>query len=151
MRALNKKAIKDLTRRKLRTILTVLGIAVGVMGLTAINIASNQINDSLHYTIDASAQPDVEFFTTPTNPAPVLQVLQAQPNVKLVASQDFVPTRWVIPSGRFPLNITGLADFNNIQFNTFQLLDGTLPGPIRSCSNPVIAASPTSRWAARSK
>jgi putative ABC transport system permease protein len=129
MRALNKKAIKDITRRKLRAILTVLGIAVGVMGLTAINIASNQINDSLHYSIDASAQPDVEFFTTPTNPSPVLKAFQHQPNVKLVAAQDYVPTRWKIPSGRYPLNITGLTNFTNVQFNTFELVSGQLPGP----------------------
>src|SRR6516164_4431934 len=99
MNALNKKAIKDITRRKLRAILTVLGIAVGVMGLTAINIASNQVNSSLNYSIDASAQPDVEFSTTPTDPAPVLQALQAQPNVRLAVAQDFVPTRWKIPTG----------------------------------------------------
>ena len=129
MRALNKKAIKDITRRKLRAILTILGIAVGVMGLTAINIASTQINGSLHYSIDASAQPDVEFFTTPTNPAPVLQAFQAQPNVKLVTAQDYVPTRWKIPSGRFPLNITGLTDFTHVPFNTFELISGRLPGP----------------------
>ncbi len=129
MKAINKKAIKDITRRKLRTTLTVLGIAIGVLGLSAINIASGQFNSSLHYSIDASAQPDVSFFTTPTNPAPVVQALQAQPNVKFAEAQNVVSARWKISSGSYPLNITGLADFNNVQFNTFELVSGHLPGP----------------------
>ncbi len=128
MRALTKKAFKDVTRRKLRTALTVLGIAVGIMGLSAINIASNQINSSLHYSIDQSAQPDIAFFTTPTDAAPILQALSEQPNVKLAQAQDNLSARWKLPSGRFPLNIRGLADFQHLQFNTLELVAGHFPG-----------------------
>ena len=129
MRALTKKAFKDVTRRKLRTALTVLGIAVGVIGLSAINIASNQINSSLQYSIDQSAQPDISFITTPTDAAPMLQALQGQPNVKLAQAQDNLSARWKLPSGRFPLNIRGLADFQHLQFNTLQLVTGHFPEP----------------------
>ena len=34
------KALRDVSRRKLRTLLVVIGIVVGVAGLTAINVAS---------------------------------------------------------------------------------------------------------------
>jgi hypothetical protein len=44
--ALTRKSIADVTRRRLRTILVVLGIAVGVLGLTAINIASDALNSA---------------------------------------------------------------------------------------------------------
>lgn len=129
MRALDKKAIKDITRRKLRTLLTVLGIAIGVMGLSAINNAAGQFNNSLQYSIDASAQPDISFYTTPTNPGPVIQTLQTQPNVKLAEGRNVVSASWKIPSGSYPLTITGLTNFNNVQFNTFELVSGRLPGP----------------------
>jgi putative ABC transport system permease protein len=129
MNALNKKAIKDITLRKLRTLLTVLGIAVGVMGLSAINIASGQFSSSLQYSIDASAQPDIEFATAPTSPAPVLEALQQQPNVEFVEGRSDLPARWKIPAGSYPLIITGLTDLHHVQFNTFELTSGSLPGP----------------------
>jgi putative ABC transport system permease protein len=128
MRALTKKAIKDVTRRKLRTTLTVLGIAIGVMGLTAINLASTQLHSSLAYSSDTSGEPDIQLTTAPTD-ASVAATLQQQPNVKLVQAESIAPTRWVIPSGHEPLTIIGLADFHNVQFNKFQLVSGNLPGP----------------------
>src|SRR5215472_18627975 len=103
MEPLTQKAVKDITRRKLRTVLTVLGIAIGVMGLTAINIASTQLDDSLRYTVDASTQPDIEFFTMPSNSGLVEKSFLADPNVKLAVAQDLVSTRWMFSSGHYPL------------------------------------------------
>jgi len=48
MSPLTKKAIRDVTRRRLRTTLTVLGIAIGVTGLTAISMASGQFTTGLN-------------------------------------------------------------------------------------------------------
>ncbi len=93
MRALTKKSVKDVTRRKLRTILTILGIAVGVMGLTAINVASAQLAASITYTNDASAQPDIAFVTSPADPA-LAGALAAQPNVKAAQPETRVVARW---------------------------------------------------------
>jgi putative ABC transport system permease protein len=126
MRALHKKAIKDVTRRKLRALLTILGIAIGVMGLSAINIASSQVKGSLQYSLDTSAQPDIAFATSPTA-AELSQLLQQQPNVRLAEAETFVSARWRVPTGHFPLQLTGLSDFTHLQFNTFQVSAGHLP------------------------
>lgn len=129
MRAITKKAVKDVTRRKLRTVLTVLGIAIGVMGLSAVMLASGQLRSSIEFSTDASALPDIQFFTTPAA-ASVAAVLQQQPNVRLAQAQTQVPTRWAVPTGHEPLIIIGLADFQPGQFTTFQLTAGHLPnGP----------------------
>lgn len=128
MRPLNRKAVKDLTRRKLRTALTVLGIAIGVGGLTAINIASDQVRSSIQFTVDRSGQPDIEFFTLPADTS-LTDLLQDQPNVKLARAHTDVPARWAIPTGHEPLDITGVADFSDVRFGKFQLATGQLPGP----------------------
>lgn len=127
MRASTVKVFKDIFHRKLRTTLTIVGIAIGILGLSAINIASNQIRSSFAYTSDLSAQPDIQFFTAPTS-ASLVSVLQRQPNVQVVQAEGYVPTRWTIPSGHISLNITGIEDFQHVQINKFELVEGNLPG-----------------------
>lgn len=127
MSALRTKAIKDVTRRKLRTILTVTGIAVGVLGLTAVGIASSQLKATLQTTDNTSGLPDIQFITAPAGLAAV-DLLGSQPNVKVAQAQTFVPGRWSIPTGHATLNIVGLSDFNDHEFNKFKLTAGQLPG-----------------------
>jgi putative ABC transport system permease protein len=128
MKASTVKVFKDIFHRKLRTTLTIIGIAIGIMGLSAINIASSQIRNSFEYSSDVSAQPDVEFFTAPTS-ASLVDVLQQQPNVMLVQAEGHVPTRWKIATGHISINMIGIEDFHNVQVNKFELVEGTLPGP----------------------
>ncbi len=128
MKASTIKVFKDVFHRKLRTTLTILGIAIGIMGLSAINIASNQIRSSFEYSSDVAAQPDIEFFTVPTS-ASFVNVLQQQSNVKIVQAEGYAPTRWTIPTGHIPITVLGIVDFHNVQINKFELVEGSLPGP----------------------
>lgn len=128
MSPLTKKAIRDVTRRRLRTTLTVFGIAIGVMGLTAISFASGQIMTGLRSLNDSTGQPDIQFFTAPTS-TNVADVLSRQPNVKTAATETVVSTRWAVPSGHEPLIITGLSSFQDLPFQQFSLPAGALPGP----------------------
>ncbi len=75
MNALTTKAIRDVTRRKLRTTLTVLGIAIGVMGICATSMASGQFSSGLQSLNDTTGQPDIQFFTAPTT-APLARLHQ---------------------------------------------------------------------------
>ena len=127
MSPLTKKAIRDVTRRKLRTTLTVLGIAIGVTGLTAISMVSGQFTAGLRSLNDSTGQPDIEFFTAPTS-TNVADVLSRQPNVKTAAAETVVSTRWAIPSGHELLNIVGLSSFRDLPFQQFSLTAGALPG-----------------------
>ncbi|MGH2497446.1 MAG: FtsX-like permease family protein [Ktedonobacteraceae bacterium] len=126
MRAITSKVFKDIFHRKLRTTLTIVGIAIGILGLSAINIASSQIRSSFEYSTDVSAQPDIQFFTPPTS-ASLLSVLRNQPNVKTVQAESSITTRWIIPSGHFSLTMLGVEDFQNVQINKFELVKGSLP------------------------
>ncbi|HEV8193112.1 MAG TPA: FtsX-like permease family protein [Ktedonobacterales bacterium] len=126
MNALMKKSVKDVTRRKLRTLLTVIGIAVGIAGLAAINIASSQLDASFRYATEAASQPDIQFFTAPA-PSALAAELARQPNVTQVEGRDSVSTRWHLPSSRYPFAVTGIADFGAMQFDEITLVEGQLP------------------------
>lgn len=128
MSALRTKSIKDVTRRKLRTGLTVAGIAIGVLGLTAVGVASSQLKTTLQSTNDTSGLPDIQFITAPAS-ASVVDVLNGRPNVKVVQAQTYVPGRWSTTTGHATLTIVGLSNFNDQEFNKFSVKAGQLPGP----------------------
>ncbi len=128
MRPSTKKILGDIVHRKIRTILTLLGIAIGVMGLSAINLATGQLSHTLAFISDSAAQPDIQFTTAATD-ASIASILRQQPGVKIVQSETSVSTRWAIPSGHYSINIVGLADLQNVQINKFELVEGSLPGP----------------------
>lgn len=127
MRALTRKSIADVTRRKLRAGLTILGVAVGVMGLTAIGVASDQLTASFKYSTDASGSPDITFYTTPADTA-LVSSLAAQPHVSAVEARVYQPTRWAVPSGHYPFTVVGVQDFSALRFDKFQVIEGQLPG-----------------------
>src|SRR5262245_21493863 len=127
MRALTRKSIADVTRRKLRAGLTILGIAIGVMGLAAIGVASDQLSASFKYSTDASGAADITFFTTPAG-ATIVQALAAQPHVTAVEARVFQPTRLAVPSGHYPFTVVGVQDFNAQRFDKLQVIEGRLPG-----------------------
>jgi putative ABC transport system permease protein len=127
MRALTRKSIADVTRRKLRAGLTILGIAIGVMGLAAIGVASDQLSASFKYSTDASGAADITFYTTPADTA-LVPALAAQPHVTAAEARVYQPTRWAVPSGHYPFNVVGVQDFNALHFDKFQVVEGRLPG-----------------------
>ncbi|HLH61206.1 MAG TPA: FtsX-like permease family protein [Ktedonobacteraceae bacterium] len=128
MKALTKKVFKDIGHRKLRTILTILGIALGILGLSAINIASNQFRSSFDYSTNITTQPDIIFYTSPAS-ASLAQTLQQQPNVKIAQAQGYINTTWNADALQLPLRIIGVVDFQHVQINKFELVEGSLPGP----------------------
>jgi putative ABC transport system permease protein len=128
MNTLLKKSLQDVTRRKLRATLTIFGILLGVLGLTALNTASNQISAGFLYTASAASLPDIQLSTTPA-PATLAMLLQQQPNVRQVEAQSNLTARWVVPTGHLPLNIVGIQNFQSVPFNSFSLLEGHVPGP----------------------
>jgi len=126
--ALTRKSIADVTRRRLRTILVVLGIAIGVLGLTAINIASGALNASLAYSQNRSSSPDLSFSVQAVDPS-LVSTLAAVPNVKTVQIDTHYSTRWKTPSGPISMGIVAYTDFHDVKINTFELSAGRLPGP----------------------
>lgn len=126
--ALTRKSIADVTRRRLRTMLVVLGIAVGVLGLTAINITSNSLNESIAFSTNRSSAPDFSFNVQAVD-ASLASTLAAVPNVKTVQFDTEYYTRWHTSATPASIVIVAYADFHDVKINTFELTAGRLPGP----------------------
>ncbi len=126
--ALTRKSIADVTRRRLRTLLVVLGIAFGVLGLTAINITSNSLNESIAFSANRASAPDFSFNVQAVD-ASLASTLAAVPNVKTVQFYTEYITRWHTSTTPVSIDIVAYADFHDVKINTFELTSGRLPGP----------------------
>lgn len=128
MPALTKKVFRDISHRKARTLLTVIGIAIGIIGLSAINIASSQFKSSLEYSSNVTSQADIQIYTNPTSPQ-LADTIQQQPNVLSVQAQGSIVTRWAIGQDHEIIQVLGILDFEHMKINRFKLVEGHLPGP----------------------
>jgi putative ABC transport system permease protein len=126
-RIMLRKALADVTQRKGRTVLVILGILIGVMGLTAVNTANDVIGGAFIYSHDQSTSPDMTFAGPVIDPFIAHTLLQI-PNVAKVQFRSEYHTNWQVRTGSVSLQINGYTDFQHIQLGTFQLSSGRLPG-----------------------
>lgn len=126
--ALFRKAIADVTRRRGRTILVVLGIMIGVFGLTTINVANDLLGTAFAYTHSLTAAPDITIGVQGVAPE-IADTLKTVPNVKTLQIDTLYPSRWRIAAapGHTSIDIVGYADFQTVKLNPFQLVSGRFP------------------------
>jgi len=124
-----RKALADVTQRKGRTVLVILSILIGVLGLTAVNIANDVIGGAFIYSHDQSASPDMVFSGPVIDPSIVNLVLH-MPNVAKMQLRSEYHSNWRTTNGTgsASLQINGYTDLQHIQLGTFQLTSGRLPG-----------------------
>ena len=127
--ALTHKSLADILRRPVRSLLVILGIVVGVAGLTAINFADNMVSSALNYTADVTRAANITIYAKQIDPA-LLTKLAAVPNVTAAQLATSYATRWQIAQtpGHANLSITAYADLSHVTLNPFQITQGRLPG-----------------------
>ena len=127
MSAIWKKALADVTRRKGRSLLVMLGIFIGVFGLVGINFTEDTIFAALAFTLNGNT-PDFTMTVSKLDPT-VLPTLQSTANVKQVQYQTSWQTQWHVSQapGIFPMSIDSFPDLAHIPITPFQLLSGRLP------------------------
>ena len=82
-----RKSLADVTRRKGRTLLVVLGIFIGVFGLTAITITQDQLFAAFAFSVGSQfTQPDLVVDVDRLDPQ-LVPALLAVPNVKRVQEE----------------------------------------------------------------
>ena len=128
--ALAQKSLADVAQRPARSTLVVLGIAVGVAGLCAINLSSRAIVGAQAALVNSGHTADVQIVTTGTNPAQAA-ALQAVPNVKAAELATVYQGLWEISAapGQVNLQITAYPNLARIPVQPFELTSGHLPGP----------------------
>jgi putative ABC transport system permease protein len=124
-----RKALADVTQCKGRTVLVILSILIGILGLTAVNIANDVIGGAFIYSHDQSASPDMVLSGPVIDPSAVGMVLH-MPNVAKVQLRSEYHTNWHTTNGTgsASIQINGYTDLQHIQLGTFQLTSGRLPG-----------------------
>jgi len=127
---LGRKSLADVTRRKGRTLLVVLGILVGIAGLTAINVAADGLGSAFAYSAGKTPTPDIVLGVEGADLS-VASLLEEADNVKTVQMRHFYGTRWKIAAtpGHANINVIGYYDFNDIKLFPFQITSGHAPGP----------------------
>jgi hypothetical protein len=122
-----RKSLADVTRRKGRTLLVVLGIFIGVFGLTAINTAEDALFAALNFSLSA-IQPDVILDVDQLDPA-LLPTVQSVTDVQMVQYQTVFSTQWHVSQapGHIEMVITSYPDLRHVPLTPFQLTSGRYP------------------------
>jgi putative ABC transport system permease protein len=122
-----RKSVADVTRRKGRTLLVVLGIFIGVFGLTAINTAEDALFAAITFSLSAT-RPDIVLNVDHLDPA-LLPTLQGVSDVKAVQYQTVLTTQWHVSQvpGHLPLRITSYPNLQHVPLTPFQLTSGRYP------------------------
>lgn len=132
MNALNRKVLADVTRRAGRTVLMILAIMIGVMGITAVNQANSQIGGTFLSITDPTAIPSITVIAdTSSIPASTLAAVEHLPAVEKVQVRTIYSARWQF-AGQYAdhtMQIFAYPDPNAIQLWPFQVTSGQLPGP----------------------
>ena len=150
MHALTRKSLADVTRRKGRTLLMILGILTGVLGITAVTQASDQLGGAFFYSTDPQAVPNIVIRVN-TLPASSVSTIQHIPDVQQLQLRTVYVTPWQFAgqAENYALQIFAYADMQHIQLWPFQITDGRLPGrgeivpDMRNLQEGYPAASPT--------
>ena len=126
--ALWSKSIADVTRRKGRSLAAILGIFIGVFGLTTVAMLQQAYFGALDYTENASHQAGMTFTVQSTTPA-IIRTLQAVANVQAVEVNEISHATWHVSQapGRVLLVITAYPDLAHIAMNTFDVTNGHYP------------------------
>jgi putative ABC transport system permease protein len=124
-----RKSFADVTRRKGRTLLVVLGIFIGVFGLTAINTAEESLFAALTFSLSGqTTQPDVILDVDRLDPA-LLPMLQSVADVETVQYQTVFNTQWHVSQapGHIAMQIVSYPDLQHVPLSPFQLTSGRYP------------------------
>lgn len=128
MRLLLTKALRDIQRRPLRTLLTTLGVLLGVAGVVAISYTGRSLADAQRETYASTRQPDITAFAAQLSPT-LVDLIGRRDNVVAVDTQAVQITRASTGDRWVNTRLVGVADFTNMRLDAVQLVSGRFPGP----------------------
>ncbi len=127
MRTLLIKVQRDIRRRPLRNVLTLLGVILGVAGVVAIVFTSRALADAQAHTYDGSQTADIAGFTGDLSPT-VLNLIERQPDIEAVDARTVALTRFDTGHGWNNVRLIGVESFSEMRLDIVDLVDGRFPG-----------------------
>lgn len=119
-------ALRDLGKRRIRSWLTILGIAMGVGGLVAITSTARNVTRAQREIYANTSQADITYWVWDA-PASLATLLRADPRIAEAELRLTYPTRWRAGGGWMDIELVGLDDFAQVRINQFELLEGRAP------------------------
>src|SRR4051795_1988732 len=121
-----RKAYRDLTRRKLRSFLTIIGIVIGVGGLVAITSTSKNMTAAQAASYNNNSQQDMRWWLGGAGQNLMGAVLQV-PNVDAVELRATYYTKWYAAGAWRDILFNGIRDFEHPRVNRIDLVQGQWP------------------------
>ena len=124
-----KKSLADVRRYKGRTLLVVIAIFIGVLGITGISMAEHTLFSAFEFSIGGqNSQPDIVMAVDQLKPAlqPKLGVLA---NIKSVQYETDFTTLWHVQRapGYVQIKVINYPDFQHVSLGAFELVSGRYP------------------------
>src|SRR4051794_37978063 len=121
-----RKVIQDFKGQKLRTLLVVLSIMVGVFCITGVGTMDAVLTKTFSDAFSNSNAPDITVQTTYTD-ASLLNKLKAIPNVKSGEARTSMITRWKKSGAWSSLDLVGISKFAGMKVDKIILNSGSFP------------------------
>lgn len=130
MFALVRKAYRDITRRRVRSLLTLLGITIGVAGVVAIVSTGQHLTRAQAAAYADGSQADISMWVWDAPPS-IARAVEELPGVTAaeLRADQFTRCRWNVdgqPAAR-DVSLYGVQDFNDMQVDRVFLRAGRLP------------------------
>jgi putative ABC transport system permease protein len=127
MRWTFQKAVNDIRRRKIRSLLTVIGIFIGVAGIVAIVATARNLEDAQRFNYANASQDDLRWWVW-DNTENTGYALSQLSNVAAVQRRASYVTKFRAGPDWFDVTFYGYADYANLQVNKLDLIEGRMPG-----------------------
>src|SRR4051794_524244 len=121
-----RKAYRDLTRRRLRSFLTVIGIVIGVAGIFAITSTSKNMAAAQAAAYNNNSQQDMRWWGN-NAPENLLAAVSLVPNVAASDLRATYYTKWYAASAWKDVQFIGIRDFQDMRVNRVDLIEGQWP------------------------
>lgn len=127
MKTPTRKVIQDFKGQKLRTLLVVLSIMVGVFCISGVGTMDAVLTKTFSDAFSSSNAADISVQTGYTDPA-LLNQLKGIPNVTGGEARTLAVTRWRTTGDWSSVQLMGMANFNDMLVDKITLDSGSYPG-----------------------
>jgi putative ABC transport system permease protein len=124
-----RKSVADIVRRKARSLLVLVAVALAVGGLVAINVADGLLSAAYAFTVAGQGPaPDVTVAVDKTDPALITDITRLS-NVASVQQATTLGTQWHVAQapGHVSFTITSYPDLRHVTLTPFELVRGRYP------------------------
>ncbi|MGB9723069.1 MAG: ABC transporter permease [Chloroflexia bacterium] len=121
------KAWRDLRVRPARSLLTLVGILIGVAGVVAVVMAGRTLAWAQRQAYQHHSQADITVWVWNANESDV-RALEALPGVAAAERRAVAYTQWRAGDRWLDIQLEGLERFEDVRVNQMTLLEGRFPG-----------------------